>query len=197
MSTSSDYSADEWKAISAAPAAAAMAITISGADDPFKMASDAFIVRAIMHSSFAGAPEIVSLLVEIVSRRTCRLERPEIYPGGHARTKRALIGTVKTAVRAIQRKSPGEVEVFKPWLALIATRVSQATNPAARGMHFSREKQNTIDRLAGVLAVAFASRDRPQTKNPGPRYGRSTPVRLPSRFLMSTGHGRGRYSKTA
>ncbi|HEY7056802.1 MAG TPA: hypothetical protein VH458_09770 [Vicinamibacterales bacterium] len=158
MSTRSDYSADEWKAISTAPAAVALAITLSDAAGPFETACDPVVVaRAITHSALAGVPEIVSVLAESLRNGTDPPDPREIGPGNCAQMKKALIGTVRAAVHAIERKSPTEVESFKAWLASVASRVCHATNPVANGMAFSREKQDTIDLMAAVLAVTFAS----------------------------------------
>jgi hypothetical protein len=156
MSTRSDYSADEWKAISTAPAAAGLALTLSDVDGASEAAADSMAVgRAITRSAIGDAPAIVRMLAESVRRGAGQPQLPDMAAGDRARSKDALIGTVRQAVRAIELKSPMEAEPFKAWLASVAAKVCHATNPGA-GAQVSRDRQDTIDRLADVLGVARA-----------------------------------------
>ena len=109
MSTMKDYSAEEWKAISAAPVAAGLLITLSDASGPVGVAKEAMAVgKAITGSAVSDAPEIVRALVESVKSGSGKPELPDVPTGDRAKTKDALIGTIKTAVRAIETKSPAE-----------------------------------------------------------------------------------------
>jgi hypothetical protein len=59
MSTKTDYSAEEWKAISGAQVAAGLLITVSDASG-LVIAREAIAVgKAIARSALGGAPEIV------------------------------------------------------------------------------------------------------------------------------------------
>jgi hypothetical protein len=60
MSTKDDYSAEEWKAISAAPAAAGLLIRLADPSGPVGMTKEAMAVgKVITESMFRDAPEIV------------------------------------------------------------------------------------------------------------------------------------------
>ncbi len=159
MSTRNDYSADEWKAISAAPTAAGLVFVLSDVRGEIGATPDTPVVAsAIVQSTWSGAPEIVTVLIENVKSGTGGPDLPELPRSDRAHAKEALIGTVRTAVGAIQRKSPAEAELFKAWLASVAARVCHASQPRGAGTHVSRDKQDTIDRLAVVLGVSGATR---------------------------------------
>lgn len=166
MSTRDDYSADEWTAISAAPVAAGLVFVLSDVRGGIGGTPDTPVVpSAILQSTWSGAPEIVTVLIENVKRGAGHPELPELPRSDRAHAKEALIGTVRTAVRVIERKSPAEAELFKAWLASVAARVCHAGQPRGGGAHVSRDKQDTIDRLAVVLGVTRATRGTVQ-RNP-------------------------------
>src|SRR5262245_8123081 len=121
MSNKTHYTAEEWKAISAAPVAAGLLITLSDASGPVGTAKEALAVgKALKDSAQGDAPEIVKALAEAVTTGGERPELPDVPTGDRAQTKAALIGAIKTAVGAVERKSPGEVEAYKTWLASVA-----------------------------------------------------------------------------
>ncbi len=65
MSTKNDYSAEEWKAITGAPVAAGLYITLADASGPVGIAKEAMAVgKAITESAGADAPEVVKALAE-------------------------------------------------------------------------------------------------------------------------------------
>jgi hypothetical protein len=158
MSTKNDYSAEEWKAISGAPVAAGLIITLSDASGPVGIAKEALAVgKAIRDSAQAEAPEIVKALAEAVNSGAERPELPDLPTGDRAQAKAGLIGTIRTAVGAVERKSPSEVEAYKTWLASVAARVAQASKEGGffgiGGTLVSRDEQEGLDLLAGVLGV--------------------------------------------
>jgi hypothetical protein len=118
MSTRNDYSADEWKAISAAPVAAGLLIALVR---PGRLETGAVVVgRTIVRSTFADAPEIAKVLADSTGRLDCCVEVPEMADRDRAWTPDRLIASVGVAVRTIGAKSPGELEPFKAWLAAVA-----------------------------------------------------------------------------
>jgi hypothetical protein len=189
MSASNDYSADEWKAISASPMAVGLAIALSEAAGPDASAIDPVVVsRAVTQSGLVDAPEIVRVLVERVKAGTDGFELSDLASVDRPEMMEALIETVGTAVNAIEVKSPGEVEPFRAWLASVAAKVCHATSPANGVIQVSRETQDIIERLARILGVPRAPRSASvnRTARP-PRYTRPKPVQLPPRFTrMST-----------
>ena len=123
MSTKTDYSADEWIAISGAPLAAGLFITLSDASGLVGIAKEAMAVgKTIAGSAQGDVPEIVKSLAESVKTGGGRPELPDIPRGDRAQTNDAVIGVIRKAVEAVERKSPNEVEGFKVWLASVARR---------------------------------------------------------------------------
>jgi len=168
MSTETDYSADEWKAISGAPVAAGLFITMSDAG-PIGIAKEALAAgKAITGSAKGDAPEIVKAVAEIVKTGGDRPEFADVPTGDRAKTKDALIGAIRAAVGAVERKSPGEVEAYKTWIASVAAKVSQASKaggfPGIGGIPVSSDEQETLNQLADVLSVRRA--------NPSPAVAR-------------------------
>jgi hypothetical protein len=162
MSTKTDYSVAEWKAISGAPVAAGLFLTLADAGGPAGVAKEAMAVgRAIARSALGDAPEIVRALAESVKGGGGRPELPDLPTGDRTQTKNALIGAVKTAVRAVENKSPSEVEGYKTWLAAVAAKVSQASKEGGfvgvGGALLSREEEEALKQLATVLARGKAT----------------------------------------
>jgi hypothetical protein len=158
MSTKTDYSADEWKAISGAPVAAGLFITLSDASGPVGIAKEALAAgRAITDSAVGDAPEILKALAEVVKSGGGRPELPEVPTGDRAKTKDALIGTIRAAVSAVERKSPGEVEAYKACLASVAAKVSQASKEGGflgiGGTRVSVDEQEALNELARILSM--------------------------------------------
>jgi hypothetical protein len=158
MSTKTDYSADEWKAISAAPVAAGLFITLSDASGPIGIAKEAIAVgKAITEAAQGDAPEIVKSLAESVRTGGGRPELPDLTTGDRAQTKDAVIGAIRKAVGAVERQSPNEVEAYKTWLAAVAAKVAHASKEGGflgiGGTLVSRDEQEALNQLANVLAV--------------------------------------------
>ena len=161
MSTKTDYSVAEWKAISGAPVAAGLFLTLADASAPAGVDKEAMAVGwAIARSALGDAPEIVRALAESVKGGGGRPELPDLPTGDRTQTKKALIGAVKTAVRAVENKSPSEVEGYKTWLAAVAAKVSQASKEGFVGIGgalLSREEEEALKQLAAVLARGKAT----------------------------------------
>jgi hypothetical protein len=159
MSKKTDYSAEEWKAISGAPVAAGLLITLADASDPVGIAKQALAVgKALARSSTSGnAPEIVKSIAENVKSAGGRPDLLDVLTGDRAQTNDVLIGAIKTAVRAVECKSPGEAEAYKAWLASIAAAASRASKEAGflglAGPMVSNDEEEAIQRLADALRV--------------------------------------------
>jgi len=156
MSTKNDYSAEEWKAISGAPVAAGMFVALSDTSGPIGMAKEALAVgRAIADSARGDAPEVVKSLAESLKAGGGRPELPNVPTGDLAKTKDALIGTLKTAVDAVERKSPSEAPAYKSWLTSVATKVSEASREGGflgiGGTQVSPNEQAALNQLTEVL----------------------------------------------
>jgi hypothetical protein len=158
MSTKTDYSAEEWKAISGAPVAAGLFITLSDASGPVGIAKEAIAVgKAIMESAQGEAPDIVKSLAESVKTGGGRPELPDLPTGDRAQMNAAVLGAIKKAVETVERKSPREADGFKTWLASVAAKVSQASKEGGflgiGGTVVSREEQEALTKLTDVLGV--------------------------------------------
>jgi len=159
MSTMKDYNAEEWKAISAAPVAAGLLITLSDASGPFGIAKEAMAVgQAITSSAQNDSPEIVRALAESVKTGGGRPELPDVPTGDRTKAKDALLGTIKAAVRAIETKSAAEVAAYKTWLVSVAAKVSEASKEGGflgiGGTLVSTDEQNALRQLSDALGVS-------------------------------------------
>ena len=159
MSTRTHYSDAEWKAISAAPVAAGLLITLSDASGPVGIAKEAVAVgSAITQSASGDVPEIIKALAESVKSGGGRPELPDVPSGDRTQAKNALIGAIKTAVSAVQSKSPGEVDGFKAWLASVAAKVAQASKEGGflgfGGTVVSADEEAALNQLADLLGVS-------------------------------------------
>jgi len=159
MSTRLDYNEAEWKAISSAPLAAGMLITLSDASGPLGIAKEAMAVsRAIAESASGDAPEVVRSLAESAKTWGGRPAMPDVPRGSREQAKDALIGAINAAVEAVETKSPSEVQSYKTWLASVAVRVAQASKEGGflgiGGTPVSAEEQAAVDQLAAMLNVS-------------------------------------------
>jgi hypothetical protein len=166
MSSKNDYSAEEWKAISAAPVAAGLLITLSDASGLVGIAKEAMAAgKAITESVVSDAPEIVKALAESVKSGGGRPELPDVPKGDREQTKSALIGAIKSAVEAVESKSPAEAHAYKTWLVSVAEKVSQASKEGGflgiGGTVVSSSEQEALEQLAGVLGVKARSTTAP------------------------------------
>jgi hypothetical protein len=162
MSKKDDYTEAEWKAISGAPVAAGLFITLSDASGPVGVAKEAMAVgQAIADSASGDTPEIVKAIAENAKAASGRLELPDVPRGDRDTMKAALTGVIKTAVGAIQAKSPAEANAYKNWLASVAMKVAQASKEGGflgfGGTLISAQEREALNELAGTLGVSAPS----------------------------------------
>lgn len=153
MSTRTDYTADEWGAISAAPSAAHLVFTLFAVPGSRAANRTKIARRRIPRSEPEHVPAIVRVIAEHVKHATNGPELPHAAEGTPDRIRDDLIDTVRHAVHAIEVRSPGEVEAFKVWLASIAAKACHTSNSAAGGTWAELDTRETLERLAEVLAV--------------------------------------------
>jgi hypothetical protein len=159
MSTQTDYNAQEWKAIVAAPTAAGLYITLADASGLMGLAKEAMAVgRAITDSAASGAPDVVKSLAESVKGAGGRPELPDVPKGDRAQMKATLIGAIKSAVTAVEAKSPAEAAAYKSWLVSVASNVAHASKEGGflgiGGTVVSTEEKEALKSLADALGVA-------------------------------------------
>jgi hypothetical protein len=176
MSTPNDYNADEWQAIAAAPVAAGLAVAY--AEGTVRAFDALAIERAIARSTIGDAPEIVRV-VRSVNMRSGRNDLAGVPANERGRHAERLIAIIGTAVRAVQRHSPAEVEPFKAWLASVAAKVFHAPNVAGLqttvGRAINRRERAVVERLADVLRA-----------NPDPDGSASPTKPRPVRAVMTS-----------
>ena len=158
MSTKNDYGAEEWKAITGAPVAAGLYITLADASGPVGIAKEAMAVgKAITESAAADAPEIVKALAESVRNAGGRPELPDVPKTDRAQMNLALISTLQNAISAVAAKSPAEAEAYKAWLVSVATKVAHASKEGGflgfGGTEVSTEEQEALKQLASALGT--------------------------------------------
>ncbi len=158
MSTKNDYSAEEWKAISGAPVAAGLLITLADPSGLLGIAKEAMAVgKAITDSARGDAPEIVKSLAASLKERGGRAELPVVPTADRAQTEVALVGALQTAIGAIEKNSPSEVGAYKKWLTSVATKVSEASKEntflGVGGTKVSTDEKKALDHLAEILGV--------------------------------------------
>jgi hypothetical protein len=166
MSTKSDYSPEEWRAISGAPVAAGLLVALADRSGPVGIAQEAMAAgKAIARSASGEGPEIMKSLAESMKNSDGRPDLADVPTGDRAQTKSALIGAIKLAVRTVQTKSPGEVEVYKAWLASVAARMSQTSKEGGflgfGGSSVSSHEEEALSQLAEVLRISTRPRTRP------------------------------------
>jgi hypothetical protein len=133
-----------------------MFVSLSDPSGPIGIAKEAMAVgKAIANSAGGDAPEVVKSLAESVKAGGGRPELPSVPIGDPAKTKDALIGTLKTAVDAVERKSPSEAPAYKSWLSSVATRVAEASKEGGflgvGGVDVSPREEDALNKLADVL----------------------------------------------
>jgi hypothetical protein len=88
MSTKLNYTEADWKAISAAPVAAGLLITLSDGNRPVGITKEALAVeRAIAQTASGDGPEIVKALTDNVRHGGGRPDLPTVPSGDRAQAK--------------------------------------------------------------------------------------------------------------
>ncbi len=159
MSTKNDYSTESWKVISAAPVLSGLFVSLADASGPIGLAKEAMAVgRAITGSVSGNAPEIVKSLAETLKSDGGRPQLPDVPKGDRAQMQAAIVDAIKTAVTAVETKSPAEVAAFKAWLVSVAAKVAHASREGGflgfGGTLVSEEEQEALSHLARTLGVS-------------------------------------------
>jgi hypothetical protein len=85
-----------------------------------------------------------------------RPETPDLPKmASRAESKEALTSAIKTAVDAVERHSPGEVQAYKMWLTNIAKKVAEASKEGGflgmGGTLVSQSEEEALNELKAVL----------------------------------------------
>jgi hypothetical protein len=156
MSTKNDYNAEEWKAIASAPVAAGLFITLADTSGPIGIAKEAMAVgRAITDAAQGQAPEIVKAIATSM-KDSGRPETPDLPKmASREQSRMALTSTIRNAVDAVERHSPGEAQAYKTWLTTVAQKVAEASKEGGflgmGGTLVSQKEKEALDELSQVL----------------------------------------------
>ena len=156
MSTKNDYNAEEWKAIASAPVAAGLFITLSDTSGPIGIAKEAMAVgKAITDAAQGQTPEIVKSIATSM-KDSGRPESPDLPKmASREQSRMALTSTIRNAVDAVERHSPGEAQAYKAWLATVAQKVAEASKEGGflgmGGTLVSQKEKEALDELSQVL----------------------------------------------
>jgi hypothetical protein len=156
MATQRDFTAEEWKSISAAPLMAGLVVTMADVGGPVGVAKEAVAVsKAISESATGSAGELVRSLAEAF-RAGARPEMPSV-PKDREQARTAFVDVCRTAAATVSAKSPAEAQEFKAWLVTIARRAAEAAKEGGffgfGGTQVSEHEQEALARLTSALGV--------------------------------------------
>lgn len=164
MSTKNDYTADEWKAITAAPFLAGLYISMSDPSGIAGITKEALAVgRAIGEAKASGSVEVVTAIADSIKAGgiSGRPELPDLPKGDVKAARAAMAEHLRSATAAIAKKSPAEADAYKAWLLAAAQKVAEAAKEGGflgfGGTRVSAEEQAALADLGSTLGISAQS----------------------------------------
>jgi hypothetical protein len=156
MATQKDFTAEEWKSISAAPLMAGLVVTMADVGGPVGIAKEAVAVsKAIVESATGSAGELVKALAEAF-KSGARPEMPSV-PKDREQARIAFVAVCSNAAATVAAKSPAEAQEFKAWLLTIARKAADASKEGGflgfGGTQVSEAEQKALANLTSALGV--------------------------------------------
>jgi hypothetical protein len=156
MANVKDFSADEWKTVSAAPFMAGLIVTMSDLSGPVGVTKEAVAVgKLITESGAKSSSELIRSLAESFKGGT-RPEMPDV-PKERDQARTSLVNSCALAVAAVAAKAPLEVQEFKTWLMSIARGAAEAAKEGGflgfGGTQVSESEQRALSQLGTALGV--------------------------------------------
>jgi hypothetical protein len=141
VATRDDFSAEEWKAISDGPVIAGYMIITASKGGTFRESfslSKGWVEARQRH----GESELLDAIVA---------EKPKLddKPGSAIELHNAGIQMLQEAVRAIEAKSPDELDAYRSFVTGLAERVAEAHEE--KGEKVSPGERSVLDEIAGAL----------------------------------------------
>src|SRR5215213_1212494 len=134
MSKQSDYTPEEWKAITAAPMLAGLVVSVSDLSGPVGTLKEAFAVaKAVAETATNTSSELIRILAEGMKTWSGRPDIPEL-PKDQEGARAALINSCKQAVDVVAQKSTAEAAKEGGFLGIGGTRVSEAETTALKDL---------------------------------------------------------------
>jgi hypothetical protein len=157
MATQYDFNAEQWRAITAAPVAAGLLVTLADISGPFGVAKEAMALSdAIRKSAGSSSSEIVKSIGQW-TEDAGRLDAPRNLPRDKSALKETLLGRVQEGVSAVAGRSPGEMEEFKRFIMEVAKRTAAAAKEGGflgfGGVEVSESEKNALAELSTTLGA--------------------------------------------
>ena len=159
MSKQSDYTPEEWKAITVAPMLAGLVVSVSDLSGPVGTLKEAFAVaKAVAETDTNTSSELIRILAEGMKTWGGRPDIPEL-PKDQEGARAALINSCKQAAAVVAQKSPSEEEEYKRWLVLLAQKTAEAAKEGGflgvGGTRVSEAEATALKDLAATLGVSL------------------------------------------
>lgn len=156
MSNVKDFSAEEWKNISAAPFMAGLVATMSDLSGPVGITKEAVAVgRLVTESAAKSSSELIRALAESF-KGGARPEMPDV-PKDRDMARSSLVNMCGLAVAAVAAKSPQEAQEFRAWLMSIARGAAEAAKEGGflgfGGTQVSEKELSALSQLSAALGV--------------------------------------------
>ena len=156
MATQRDFTAEEWKSISAAPLMAGLVVTMADVGGPLGVAKEAVAVsKAIIESATGSAGELIKTLAETF-KAGARPEMPS-FPKDRDQARNTFIAACTKAAAMVAAKSPAEAQEFKAWLVTIARKAAEASKEGGflgfGGTQVSEPEHAALATLTSALGV--------------------------------------------
>src|SRR5262245_25890361 len=118
MATQKDFTADEWKNVTAAPFMAGLLVTMADLSGLGGITKEAAAVgKVIMESSASSSSELIRSLGESF-KGGARPEMPAM-PKDREQARSSVVEKCKLASATVAAKSPAEAQEFSAWLMSI------------------------------------------------------------------------------
>jgi len=158
MTMQTDYTPEEWKAISEAPVSVALLISMSDISGPIGLTQEIVAMgkSALESGKQSSSPLLHSIAISLESKDRAKPERPKAS-GKPEEVAQAMIDTIVADVAIVEQKAPAEVDAYKSWLMAIAVQVANASKEGGflgfGGTRVSGGEQAALERLATTLGV--------------------------------------------
>ena len=161
MSKSTDYTAEEWKAISSAPMMVGLLVSVSDVSGPVGMVKEAMaVVKAVTETATSTSNELIRAVAEAVKAGGVKPDTSELR-ADPTRVRAILIERCKQAAAFVGQKSAGEAEEYKRWLVLLAQKTAEASKEGGflgiGGTLVSDAEKTAVGEIAAALGVSATS----------------------------------------
>jgi hypothetical protein len=165
MSSSTDYTNEEWKVITVAPFLAGLFVSVSDPSGIGGVMKESMAVgKAIAEAGAGSEVGVIKSLAEGLKAAgfSGRPQLPDIPRTDANAARTAMAEHLQKAVAVVASKSPAEADAFKTWLFAAAQRVAEAAKEGGflgfGGTQVSEQEHAALAELAGKLGVPAPAR---------------------------------------